>query len=178
MLRSPLTQRSSNRQLTGLATIPPEMGASAAKSWGAYANPVPFIRKMRRSLERGTSVQGKVILGSSSLRKPIIHGLQALCYCQDCRKISGSTYSTNLFVASYEFRVISGNPKQYSKFSDIGSTMTSHFREDCGVTLWRARVLIFRLVQYFRARPLLESLGPWNMSTSANVGDELGGEDH
>lgn len=94
--------------------------------------------KMRHSYERGTSVQGKMVLGSSSLSESqSSFGLQALCYCQDCRKISGSTYSTNLFVASDDFRVISGTPKQYSKLSDIGNTMTSNFCGDCGVTLWR-----------------------------------------
>ncbi|MCJ1466284.1 hypothetical protein MMC07_004903 [Pseudocyphellaria aurata] len=62
---------------------------------------------------------------------------KALCYCKDCQKISGSTYSTNLFVATDAFRLISGTPKQYRKLADSGNTMTSHLCGDCGTTLWR-----------------------------------------
>lgn len=62
---------------------------------------------------------------------------QALCHCQDCRKISGSTYSTNLFVPTSALQLVSGTPKQYSKRTDAGNSITSYFCGDCGVTLWR-----------------------------------------
>ncbi|MCJ1425150.1 hypothetical protein MMC29_003038, partial [Sticta canariensis] len=62
---------------------------------------------------------------------------KALCYCKDCRRISGSPYSTNLVVAHEDYQLISGTPKQYSKPTDAGNTITSNFCGDCGITLWR-----------------------------------------
>ncbi|KAK4540369.1 hypothetical protein LTR36_009226 [Oleoguttula mirabilis] len=61
----------------------------------------------------------------------------ALCHCLDCRKITGSTYSTNIIVPGDGFEVTSGSPKTYAKKADTGNTITSHFCGDCGSTLWR-----------------------------------------
>ncbi|KAL8760352.1 MAG: hypothetical protein Q9199_000134 [Rusavskia elegans] len=60
-----------------------------------------------------------------------------LCHCADCRKITGSTYSTNVIVPGDGFSVTKGTPKTYCKRADSGKTMTSNFCGDCGTTLWR-----------------------------------------
>ncbi|KAI1100643.1 Mss4-like protein [Jackrogersella minutella] len=62
---------------------------------------------------------------------------QVLCHCLDCRKITGSVFSTNLVVPGAGFKVLSGAPKTISKTSDSGNEITSHFCGDCGSTLWR-----------------------------------------
>ena len=62
--------------------------------------------------------------------------MKALCHCNDCRKITGSTYSTNLLVPGESFKV-SGSPKSIAKTADGGNTITSYFCGDCGSTLWR-----------------------------------------
>ncbi|OJD29179.1 glutathione-dependent formaldehyde-activating protein [Diplodia corticola] len=62
---------------------------------------------------------------------------QATCHCLDCRKISGSTYSTNLIVSEDGFKVTQGTTKTISKTGDSGNTITSHFCGDCGTTLYR-----------------------------------------
>ncbi|KAI1638249.1 Mss4-like protein [Biscogniauxia mediterranea] len=66
--------------------------------------------------------------------------LRALCYCTDCRKVSGSMYSTNLIVADSDFRVTAGTPKRFAKVADSGNEITSFFCPDCGTTLWREAV--------------------------------------
>ncbi|KAI5922484.1 Mss4-like protein [Camillea tinctor] len=66
--------------------------------------------------------------------------VKALCYCTDCRKVSGSTYSTNLIVPESSFRVTAGKPKRISKKADSGNEITSFFCPDCGTTLWRQTV--------------------------------------
>lgn len=58
----------------------------------------------------------------------------------DCRKISGSTYSTNILVPSQGFKVTSGTPKTHVKKADSGNTITSYFCGDCGSTLYRETV--------------------------------------
>jgi len=61
---------------------------------------------------------------------------QALCHCLDCRKIGGSTYSTNIVVPGQGFKV-QGTPKTYTKTADGGKPITSHFCPDCGSTMFR-----------------------------------------
>jgi len=64
---------------------------------------------------------------------------KALCHCKDCRKIGGSTYSTNIIVPGEGFQVVQGNPKTISKKGDdTGNEITSYFCGDCGSTMWRA----------------------------------------
>ncbi|KAF2853138.1 hypothetical protein T440DRAFT_419164 [Plenodomus tracheiphilus IPT5] len=60
-----------------------------------------------------------------------------LCHCLDCRKISGSTYSTNSLHTANAFKVTKGTPKQYTIKSESGNEMTSNFCGDCGSTMWR-----------------------------------------
>lgn len=61
---------------------------------------------------------------------------QALCYCRDCQKTSGSTFSTNCIVPGDDFKV-TGNPKAFAKIADSGKTITNYFCGDCGSTLYR-----------------------------------------
>ena len=61
---------------------------------------------------------------------------KAICHCLDCRKLSGSTYSTNIVVPGSGLKVVSGTPKTISKTADSGRQITSHFCGDCGSTLF------------------------------------------
>ncbi|KAF2801033.1 hypothetical protein K505DRAFT_403623 [Melanomma pulvis-pyrius CBS 109.77] len=63
--------------------------------------------------------------------------MKALCHCSDCRKISGSTYSTNAVYPATAFKLVSGTPKLHTKIADSGKNFESHFCGDCGSTLWR-----------------------------------------
>ncbi|KAI0548213.1 Mss4-like protein [Xylaria curta] len=60
-----------------------------------------------------------------------------LCHCYDCRKITGSTFSTNLLFTGPSFKLVSGTPKTIAKTADSGREIVSHFCGDCGSTLWR-----------------------------------------
>jgi len=62
---------------------------------------------------------------------------KALCHCLDCRKITGSTFSTNFMIPADQFHVDAGQVKQYTKQADSGNTMVSFLCGDCGTTLWR-----------------------------------------
>ncbi|KAF2643596.1 hypothetical protein P280DRAFT_505689 [Massarina eburnea CBS 473.64] len=62
---------------------------------------------------------------------------KAICHCADCRKITGSTYSTNAIYKADGFKLTKGTPKEHSGKADSGNVITSHFCPDCGVTLWR-----------------------------------------
>lgn len=63
--------------------------------------------------------------------------VQALCHCLDCRKITGSAFSTNFVVSAQGFSVTKGTPKSFPKKAESGKIITSNFCGDCGSTLWR-----------------------------------------
>ncbi|UKZ70784.1 uncharacterized protein TrAtP1_011753 [Trichoderma atroviride] len=62
---------------------------------------------------------------------------KVLCHCNDCRKISGSSYSVNYLIPDAAFRVTAGTPKVFSKVADSGATIVSYFCGDCGSMMWR-----------------------------------------
>ena len=62
---------------------------------------------------------------------------QALCHCLDCKKMSGSAYSTNVVAPGEGFKVTSGKPKTWTKKADSGVDVTTSFCGDCGTNMWR-----------------------------------------
>ncbi|KAL1629200.1 hypothetical protein SLS56_005535 [Neofusicoccum ribis] len=82
-------------------------------------------------------VEGSCCCGAVRIKSTGEIQAKALCHCLDCRKITGSTYSTNIIVAGNGFSVTKGTPKQFSKKAESGKTITSFFCGDCGSTLWR-----------------------------------------
>ena len=53
--------------------------------------------------------------------------MQVLCHCLDCRKITGSTYSSNGVYDNDKFKVTKGTPKQHKKTADSGNEIVSNF---------------------------------------------------
>jgi hypothetical protein len=55
----------------------------------------------------------------------------ARCHCDDCRKGSGATFATNVFVPAEAFKV-TGEFATYESKTDAGNTMTRAFCPKCG----------------------------------------------
>ena len=81
--------------------------------------------------------EGGCVCGAIRIKATGEPQAKALCHCLDCRKITGSLFSTNIVVPNEGFSVTKGTPKEYAKTADSGKTMTSYFCGDCGTTLWR-----------------------------------------
>ena len=61
-----------------------------------------------------------------------------MCSCLDDRKITGSLFgATNLMIPSEGLATTKGGLKTYAKIVESGNEMRSHFRGDCGSTLYR-----------------------------------------
>mgnify|MGYP002630391682 CR=1 FL=1 len=58
------------------------------------------------------------------------------CHCDDCRKVTGSAFATNLFFKDSDITVTQGTPKVFQHTSDAGSTMTKEFCGNCGSQLF------------------------------------------
>ncbi|TRM63514.1 Mss4-like protein [Schizophyllum amplum] len=62
---------------------------------------------------------------------------KAICHCLDCRKISGTTYSTNVLIPADALTLTAGTPKTYSCVGGSGKPITNFLCGDCGSTMWR-----------------------------------------
>ena len=60
----------------------------------------------------------------------------ANCHCDDCRKATGSSFATNIFVAEDDVVITQGEPKSFSHTADSGNTMTKEFCANCGSQLF------------------------------------------
>ena len=60
----------------------------------------------------------------------------ANCHCDDCRKATGSSFATHIFVAEDDVVITQGEPKSFSHTADSGNTMTKEFCANCGSQLF------------------------------------------
>ncbi|GAB1209459.1 hypothetical protein APSETT445_008235 [Aspergillus pseudonomiae] len=60
----------------------------------------------------------------------------ALCHCEDCKRNTGTPFSSNLLVPKPTFTYTAGTPKVYTHPSgDLGNELQRHFCGDCGSPL-------------------------------------------
>ncbi len=60
----------------------------------------------------------------------------ANCHCDDCRKATGASFATNVFVKEEDVVILQGAPRRFQHTADSGSTMTKEFCADCGSQLF------------------------------------------
>ncbi len=60
----------------------------------------------------------------------------ANCHCDDCRRATGASFATNVFVKEQDLVILQGATRSYQHTSDSGSTMTKEFCGDCGSQLF------------------------------------------
>ncbi len=58
------------------------------------------------------------------------------CHCDDCRKTTGASFATNVFVKRDDLTITKGKPSTYQNLSDSGNTMTREFCPNCGSHLF------------------------------------------
>ncbi|MEM6383941.1 MAG: GFA family protein [Pseudomonadota bacterium] len=60
------------------------------------------------------------------------------CHCEDCRRSSGASYATNVFVKAADLVVTQGKAQTFDHPADSGNIMTKHFCAACGSQLFNA----------------------------------------
>lgn len=58
------------------------------------------------------------------------------CHCDTCRKVTGSAFATNIFVAEDDIVITQGEPKSFSHTADSGNTVVKEFCANCGSQLF------------------------------------------
>ncbi|KAJ5637446.1 hypothetical protein N7490_007325 [Penicillium lividum] len=64
-----------------------------------------------------------------------------ICHCLSCRKITGSTYSTNFIIPESNFSLVSGTLKKCTAKHENGMDLTLNFCENCGITIYKTATL-------------------------------------
>ena len=60
----------------------------------------------------------------------------AQCHCDDCRRVTGSSFATNVFVREEDLTVLQGTTRSFRHTADSGNTMTKEFCPECGSQLF------------------------------------------
>lgn len=60
----------------------------------------------------------------------------AQCHCDDCRRATGSSFATNVFVKEADLKIVQGRTKTFQHPADSGNTMTKQFCPECGSQLF------------------------------------------
>ena len=58
------------------------------------------------------------------------------CHCDTCRKVTGSAFATNIFVAENDIVITQGKPNSFSHIADSGNTVVKEFCSNCGSQLF------------------------------------------
>ncbi|CAI7677768.1 unnamed protein product [Penicillium pancosmium] len=55
-----------------------------------------------------------------------------ICHCTNCKRYTGSSFSSNIIVPQSSLKYIKGSPKLYSDHSNKGGQVLREFCPDCG----------------------------------------------
>ncbi|KAL5446305.1 hypothetical protein PMIN06_007843 [Paraphaeosphaeria minitans] len=91
----------------------------------------PFLRAKGVKMKKGGCLCGKIVY--EFLGEPI---KTMLCHCINCKRMTGSSYSTNISVRSTSLRIV-GSPRQFLLKSGQGPIFTVSFCGTCSSTLWK-----------------------------------------
>lgn len=58
------------------------------------------------------------------------------CHCEDCRRSTGSAFNIGVRFDVAGFRIVSGNPKAFTKRGESGFELTRHFCPECGSPIY------------------------------------------
>ena len=73
---------------------------------------------------------------------------QVNCHCDDCRRATGSSFATNIFINTADLNITQGEPATYKHSADSGNIRVKAFCANCGSQLFG----------YGEARPEMRSI--------------------
>ncbi len=80
-------------------------------------------------------IDGACLCGKITYEAEIDPDRVAICHCSDCQVNSGSAYGGVASVADGQFRLISGNLKEYEKVAESGRIRHLSFCPNCGTRI-------------------------------------------
>ncbi|KAF2430995.1 hypothetical protein EJ08DRAFT_611616 [Tothia fuscella] len=80
--------------------------------------------------------KGSCLCGKSGVEFKTYPEFKILCYCTDCKKVSGSIFGCSILIPKSEVTT-KGSLKQVTVHAESGRPITNSFCPDCGTTLFR-----------------------------------------
>jgi hypothetical protein len=77
-------------------------------------------------------VDGRCHCGAIRYEAEVEAGTINICHCIDCQTLTGSTFRANIQTLPGTFRIISGEPKLYTKTAASGAKRVHAFCGTCG----------------------------------------------
>jgi hypothetical protein len=84
----------------------------------------------------GNVISGRCLCGHVAYEYLGEVGQANYCHCEDCRRYTGGAFNIGVRFDAAKFRVISGDPKGFTKLGDSGRELTRHFCSECGSSLF------------------------------------------
>lgn len=83
-------------------------------------------------------VRGHCLCGQVAFEYDGPVGKAGYCHCEDCRRCTGSAFNVSLSMERERLRLLSGQPKSFTKHADSGNKVTRYFCPECGSPLYTA----------------------------------------
>lgn len=83
-------------------------------------------------------VEGRCHCGQITFDAEIDPAAVRICHCTDCQTLTGSAYRVNVQTPATSFRLLSGNPKIYTKTAESGNKRVHAFCPNCGTPIYAA----------------------------------------
>lgn len=110
----------------------------------------------------GSCLCGKVKYHTSS--DPLFAGH---CYCDDCRKTSGTSHATHILVPE-DSVTLQGDVKAYERLANSGHPVIRHFCTECGSAIYNTNPTVLPDMIVFRASSIAPKDQP-KLKPSINV---------
>ena len=81
-------------------------------------------------------VSGRCLCGSVVYEYTGSVGPANYCYCEDCRRVTGSAFNIGVRFHLAELRITRGRLKGYTKRGESGNELTRHFCPECGSPIY------------------------------------------
>ncbi|KFY84800.1 hypothetical protein V500_08977 [Pseudogymnoascus sp. VKM F-4518 (FW-2643)] len=122
-----------------LAIFPNPSSTSKPLLHPAYGDPQTFLCHILFTLtflDMAPTYTGSCKCSAIKIEMQGEPDMKGLCHCTNCRKSTGSTYSTNAMFSKSAFTIISGEPKVYEAEGGSGNPAFVNFCGNCGSTMW------------------------------------------
>ncbi len=77
-------------------------------------------------------VEGRCHCGAITYQAEVEPDTIAICHCQDCQRLSGAAFRSNVPASAEGFRILTGEPRKYVKTGDSGARRVHAFCGTCG----------------------------------------------
>ena len=85
-------------------------------------------------------VQGRCHCGAITYEAEVQPGTVNVCHCLDCQMLTGSAFRANIVAPAAGFRILSGQPRRYTKTADSGAKRVHAFCGNCGAPVYSCAV--------------------------------------